>query len=158
MGSDKMIPRHVYDKPFKIIFSDRSEWTEGFQPERKGGLIWYTDCCKANKGTGAEVYCYRTATGQILSFSLEQYTTIFQAEVYAIKACAGENIGRNYKNRNINILSDSQATIKALDKPLITSKLVWDCHQSLTQLAIHNRVQLIWVPGHECIVGNETAD
>jgi hypothetical protein len=32
------------------------------------------------------------------------------------------------------------------------------CHQSLTQLARHNRVQLIWVPGHEDIVGNETAE
>jgi ribonuclease HI len=29
---------------------------------------------------------------------------------------------------------------------------------SLTQLARHTRVQLIWVPGHEGIVGNETAD
>jgi ribonuclease HI len=26
------------------------------------------------------------------------------------------------------------------------------------QLARHNRVQLIWKPGHEDIVGNETAD
>jgi hypothetical protein len=40
----------------------------------------------------------------------------------------------------------------------VTSKLVWDCHQSLTQLARLNRVQLIWVPGHEDIVGNDTAD
>jgi ribonuclease HI len=40
----------------------------------------------------------------------------------------------------------------------ITSKLVWDCHQSVLQLARLNRVQLISVPGHEGIVGNETAD
>jgi hypothetical protein len=39
-----------------------------------------------------------------------------------------------------------------------TSKLVWDCHQSLIQLGKHNRVPLIWVPGHEGVVGNETAD
>jgi hypothetical protein len=48
--------------------------------------------------------------------------------------------------------------LQALGKHQITSELVWDCHQSLIQLAKHKRVQLIWVPGHEGIVGNETAD
>jgi hypothetical protein len=46
MGSDKMIPRYVYDKPFTIRFPDRSEWKKGFQPDSKGGLIWYTDGSK----------------------------------------------------------------------------------------------------------------
>jgi ribonuclease HI len=139
-----------------IRLPDRSEWKEGFEPDRKGGLIWYTDGSKTNKGSGAEVYCY--GTRQRLSFSLGQYKTVFQAEVYAIKACADKNIDRNYKNRNIYILSDSQVASKALDKYQITSKLVWDCHQSLMQLAKHNRVQLIWVLGHEGIIGNEMAD
>jgi hypothetical protein len=39
-----------------------------------------------------------------LSFSFGKYTTVFQAEVYAIKACEAENIDRDYKNRNIHIL------------------------------------------------------
>jgi hypothetical protein len=34
-----------------------------------------------------------------------QPRAVFQAEVYAIKACAVENLDRNYKNRNIYILS-----------------------------------------------------
>jgi ribonuclease HI len=62
------------------------------------------------------------------------------------------------KNSNI---SDRQAANKALAKHQITSNLVWDCRQSLVQLGKHNRVQLIWVTGHEGIVGlvgNETAD
>jgi ribonuclease HI len=78
--------------------------------------------------------------------------------VYTIKACVVENLDRNSKYRNINILSESQAAIKALGKYQINSKLVWDCHQFLIQLAKCNRVQLIWVPSHEGIVGNETAD
>jgi hypothetical protein len=126
MGTDKMILRNVYEKPFTIRIPDRSEWKEGFEPDRKGGLIWYTDGSKTNKGTGAGVYCY--GTRRRLSFSLGRYTTVFQAEVYATKACADENIDRNYKNRNIYILSDRQAEIQALDKYQITSKLVWDCH------------------------------
>jgi ribonuclease HI len=128
----------------------------GVSTRQKGGLIWYTEGSKANKGTGAGVYCY--GTRRKLNFDFGQYTTIFQAEVHAIKACAYENIDRKYKNRNICILSDSQAAIKELHKYQITSKLICDCYQSLKQLAKRNRLQLIWVPGHEGIVGNETAD
>jgi hypothetical protein len=46
MGSDKMIPRHVYDKPFTIRFPAGNEWIEGFQPAGKGRLICYTDGSK----------------------------------------------------------------------------------------------------------------
>jgi ribonuclease HI len=83
------------------------------------------------------------------SFSLGLYTTVFQVEIYAIKASIKENIEKDYKGRNIYILSGSQAAIKALNNFQINSKLVWDFHQSLMTLAEHNRLQLIWVPGHK---------
>jgi hypothetical protein len=108
IGSDKMIPKHVYDKPFKIRFPDRSDWKEGFQPDRTEGLIWYTDDSNTNKGTGAGVYCH--GTRRKLSFSHGQNTTVLHAEVYAIKICTVENLDRSYKNRNIYILSDSQSS------------------------------------------------
>jgi hypothetical protein len=60
---------------------------------------------------------------------------VFQAIVYAIKACAAKNLYRKYKNRCIYIQSDSQVAIKALAKYQISSKLVWFCHQFLTKLA-----------------------
>jgi hypothetical protein len=142
MSTDRMIPRHVYNKPFTVRFPERSAWKGGFQPDRKGRLMWYTDGFKINKNTGAGVISYGTRWK--LSFNLVQYTTVFQA-----------NLDRKY--RNIYILSDSQAAIKALDNYQIISKLVWDCHQSLLQLAKYNRVQLIWVSGHESIAGNENA-
>jgi hypothetical protein len=64
------------------------------------------------QGTGAGFFCH--GSGRKLSFSIGRYTTVFQAEVYAIKACTVENLDRNYKNRNFYILSDSQAAIKEL--------------------------------------------
>jgi hypothetical protein len=57
MGSDKIIPKNVYDKPFTIRFPDRNEWREGFQPDRKGGIIWYADGSKKKKRHGPGVYC-----------------------------------------------------------------------------------------------------
>jgi hypothetical protein len=68
------------------------------------------------------VYCH--GTRRKLSFSLGQYTTVFQAEVFAIKAFSVYNLDRDNKNRNICILSDSQTAIKALRQHQITSKLV----------------------------------
>jgi hypothetical protein len=56
IGTDRMIPRHVYDKPFTVRLPDRSEWKDGLQPNRKGGLIWYKDGSKTDKGTTAGVY------------------------------------------------------------------------------------------------------
>jgi hypothetical protein len=86
---------------------------------------------------------YGHGTRQKLSFSLGQYTRVFQVEVYAIKTCAAENLDRSYRNRNIYVFSNSQAAIKALGNHQINSELVWDCHQSLIQLARHNTVQMI---------------
>jgi hypothetical protein len=100
-------------------------------------LIWYTDGSKTNEGTGTGVYCHGTM--RKLSFSIGQYRILFQAEVYAIKAFAGENLHADYKNSNIYIISDSQTAIIAFGKHQITSKLVWDCPQSLIQLDKHNK-------------------
>jgi hypothetical protein len=122
MGSDKMMPRHVYEKLFMIRFPDVSKWNKGFQCDKKGELIWYTDGSKTEKDTGAGMYCHETR--KKLGFSLGKYTTVFREELHAIEACAAENIDRNYKNRNIYIISDSEAAIKALGKYHITSKLV----------------------------------
>jgi hypothetical protein len=61
MGTDRTINRHVYDKPFTVRFPDRSEWKDGFNTNRKGGLIWYTDGSKINKGIGAGMYGYGTS-------------------------------------------------------------------------------------------------
>jgi hypothetical protein len=79
------------------------------------------------------------------SFSLGFHTTIFQAELFAIGACIIRNIEKGYKDRNIYMLLNIQASIKVLNNFPINSRLLWDCHQSLLNLAEHNRIQLVWV-------------
>jgi ribonuclease HI len=118
----------------------------------RGRLIWYTDGSKINEGTGAGVYGH--GMRQRFSLSLGRYTTVFQAEGFAIKACADRNIKRGYCKRNIYIIFDSQAALKALGNWKISSRLVWDCHQSLSILAERNKVHLLWFTGHKCIEGN----
>jgi len=76
------------------------------------------------------------------------HTSIFQAEIYTVMHGAQilEQFGVN--NKQISICSDSQAALKALSNPRITSRLVWDCIVALQQLLSHNAVKLFWVPGH----------
>jgi ribonuclease HI len=151
-----MLSRYAYHKSFTVKFADKCEWQNRFNPHIKGGLVWYTDGSKTNKGTGAGVY--RWGLRKRNSFSLGLHIMVFQAEICAIKACVLENIEKGYTGRNICILSNSQAAIKAFDSFQINSKLVWDCHQSLMKLTKHNWTQLLWVPEHMGIDGNEIAD
>jgi hypothetical protein len=72
--------------PSRSDFRIERNGKKGLNLTERGGLIWYTDGSKTNKGTGAGVYCF--GTRQKLSFSLGQYRTVFQAEVYVIEACA----------------------------------------------------------------------
>jgi hypothetical protein len=89
-GTDRMILRYAFHKPFTVRLPNRSEWDRGIVPSGKKGIIWHTDGSKMNKGTGAGVYGHDM--GQRFSFSLGQYATVFEAEVYATKACTDENI------------------------------------------------------------------
>jgi hypothetical protein len=119
LRTDEMIPRYKYHKPFKVQLLNKHEWQNVFNPRKKGGLVWYTDRSKTNKGTGARVYKWGSKKGH--SFSLGLHTMVFQAEIYAIKAHIMENTEKGYRGKNIYILSDNQAIIKALNNFQINS-------------------------------------
>jgi hypothetical protein len=56
MGSERILPRYVYHRPFMVKFPDKCNWQNRFNPESKGDLVWYTDEHQTNKGTGTGVY------------------------------------------------------------------------------------------------------
>lgn len=60
--------------------------------------------------------------------------------------------------RNIAILTDSQAAIKALYSTTTSSRLVGQCRDTLNHLGGTLKITLLWVPGHRNIEGNERAD
>jgi len=119
-------------------------------------LIWYTDGSRTDSGTGSGIYGQRP--NRSYCFPLGKFATVFQTEIYAILQCAYENIRRAYKNKRILIFSDSQAALKALSGPKVTSRLVAECLVALFALASLNLLTLVWVPGHQEILGNEQAD
>jgi hypothetical protein len=96
---------------------------------------------------------YRWGSRRGHSFNFGPHNTVFQDEIYAIKVRVMEKIENGHTGRNIYILSNSQAAIKAPEIVQINSKLVWDCQQSLVKLAEHKRIQLVWVPRHIGIDG-----
>jgi hypothetical protein len=87
-----------------VRLPDINQWDRGTIPLEKRGLIWYMDGSKINEGTGTGMY--DCGMKQKFSFSLGLYAIVFQAKVYAIKACAEEN------NRRIIGTSIFSETVK----------------------------------------------
>ena len=60
--------------------------------------------------------------------------------------------------KTINLFSDSQAALKALDSNINKSKTLMKCRESLNEIAKHFIIKLQWIPGHQSIEGNCKAD
>jgi ribonuclease HI len=155
MRSNHTNPVYNYPKFFNVII-DADYWRNKVPMFPEGTLIWYTDGSRTDSGTGSGIYGLRP--NRSLWFPLGKFATVFQTEIYAILQCAYKNIRRAYKNKRILIFYDSQAALKALSGLKVTSRLVAECLDALYALESLNEVTLIWVPGHQDILGNEQGD
>lgn len=72
--------------------------------------------------------------------------------------CIQFKLERNYRGRDIKILSDSEAPIRALTSYSINSKIAWKCLTKLNNLGENNKVTLQWVPRHVGVEHVEAAD
>ncbi|KAJ8935225.1 hypothetical protein NQ318_011335 [Aromia moschata] len=156
MRSDRIGRDIVFHKPYRVIVPKEGEEDRSHTPVQQNETIWYTDGSKTEQSTGAGAT--NRDPGCEISINLGNYATVFEAEVTATSACAQEMIRRSYTNKMIQIISDSQAALKALGAVEIHSQVVKDCMDSLTQLAEHNSITLKWMRGHQGQEGNERAD
>jgi len=146
MGLDAMRPTYNIEPKYRVTMLTRENWTRGLgAPPEVKGLIWFTDGSKMKEGTGAGVF--GQTVRRRLSFSLGRYTTVCQAEIYAILACAHEIQSQYRSEKQVSICSDSQAALKAL-QAVRTSPLVHQCQEALNDISARHVVGLYWDPGH----------
>ena len=82
----------------------------------------------------------------------------FQADIYAILACAYEIQLYGRTEKYVSIFSDSRAALKTLQASKTTSPLVQQCQKVLNDISTEHSVGLYWVPGHAGVRGNKIAD
>lgn len=143
MHTNKCNPEYYFDKNYNVTIPHRTEWQNEYLCESDSMNI-FTDGSKMEEGTGIGIF----ATNPTINVSqpMDTYATITQAEIYAIKEACDTLNESNTSNHNINICSDSQASLKALNGHCFTSKLAIECRNSLMNLSASNVVNLIWVP------------
>jgi hypothetical protein len=80
--SDRIIATRVFDK-----FPPKDSWMNQLEQTKPNeGYIFYTDGFYCDGRAGAEIYSENENGGE--HFALGTYTTVFQAELFAILQCA----------------------------------------------------------------------
>lgn len=152
--SDQIEPVLELKRNYTVLIPKRTEWDSNPIWLREGAQKWFTDGSKTTEGVGAGIVGPRCR----LQIPLSNDSTIFTAELHALNTATETLLDRNLTRTKINIMTDSQAVLKALNKPIFHHKSVLEGHRALNQLAEHNKVTLVWVPGHSGIDGNDLAD
>ncbi|KAJ8910772.1 hypothetical protein NQ315_008893 [Exocentrus adspersus] len=144
-------------RSYSTTFPTREQWKQEGNMFPPGSLVCYTDGSRMrDEYLGAGIYLENSGAQQ--SYSLGSYATVFQAEVFAILMTAHREDVRNCAEERIFICSDSQAALRAVSFPRTRSILVQECGDALESLAGQREVELVWVPGHMGVPGNERAD
>ena len=122
----------------------------------------YTDGSLIKKvkenATGAGIFITKNnKTIQQYALRTNDEASVFQCEMFAILKSA-EWINNNCKFETIYILSDSQASLAALNKQQTNSALILQTIKELNKAGLNNNIYLIKVPAHIGIQGNEQAD
>ena len=125
----------------------------------------FTDGSKIHNTTSAGYIIYSSVhnrspfAGKVL---LSGLNSVFQAEAAAIIQALSHHISSQLTPSttplSINIFSDSQSVLKSISKNEVRSQTIHSLTKLLHHLGGLHVINLIWVPGHRQIKGNEEAD
>ena len=150
----------VFGKQYKCLVMERKD-AEQYENALEPIIIrCYTDGSKLNGRVGASFYIEYASGSQTDQnfFHLGRYSTVFQAEVFAIAKVAKKLIMDRIVNEKVIILVDSQAAILAIQNNIAKSTTVLSCIKNLNILGRDSDVTIAWTPGHTGVQGNEKAD
>jgi ribonuclease HI len=111
---------------------------------------------------GAAVYNSTTKEANHQYLGDEAQFNVYTTELIAVQL-AIKQLGNHSEYRTCRIYIDSQAAIKAIDRPRRQSgqsiiKDILDSIDEVTSEHTHLQFEIIWIPGHTEIEGNERAD
>ena len=124
-----------------------------YKDNNKDSVFYFTD------GSAHDNLVGSAAVGPDLRFSvrLPDHTTVFSAEVYAIK-----RVLLHIKHARVplaTICTDSKSSLQALERTHdFTHPGVYDIFQLVHSLSYDQHVTFLWIPGHYGIAGNDLAD
>lgn len=157
MPKDVMKTELMLEDIFECIIPSREDWLcEKPKWPPRVGTVCYTDGSKDDFLSGLGYYCESMDVKNCMSTG--QYASIFQTEVFAISEISTSAPLQGEIGKHIYICTDSESAIKAIQSPMVKSRMVQECKTTLNNLAARNKVTLLWVPGHSGIDGNEEAD
>ena len=113
----------------------------------------YTDGSKSEAGTAFSCILPTIQVGR----RIPSASSIFSAELLAIKHALAVTAGSNYTN--IVIHSDSKSSLQAIGNQFTKHPIVNDIHSYLRMLCRRGiEICFCWVPSHIGVAGNEAAD
>ena len=150
----------VLGKQYKCLVMERKDAMQYENALEPSIIRCYTDASKINGRDDASFYIEYASGSQTDEhyFHLGKYSTVFQAEVFAIAEVAKKLIMEKILNEKIIILVDSQAAILAIQNNIVKFHTALSRIKSLNILGKNNDVTIAWTPGHTGIQGNEKAD
>ena len=154
--TDTFVEMRVWEKLFRV---DSATFKAG-TPLPDGDLDVYTDGSKddnGNTGSAYVVYDGQSPPSEG-AWPLGTGTSVFQAEVYALKRAAEHLSSTGVQDRRVRIYSDSRAALLALKSSKVSSNVVLQTMLALNRLASANDLSLCWGKAHSGHEGNERAD